>query len=60
MAHSDLFLGPYENAGAQAIGLNKWFHESYLVDAHFQEKTRESGKSFFAQIAAPIRSFRRG
>ena len=56
MAQSDLFLGPHENTGAQAIRLNKRFHESHLVDdTHFQEETRESGKSFFAQIAAPIK-----
>jgi hypothetical protein len=55
MAQSDLFLGPHENAGAQAIRLNELFHEFHLVDAHFQEETRESDKSFFAQIAAPIK-----
>jgi hypothetical protein len=55
MAQSDLFLGPYENAGAQAIRLNELFHEPHLVYAHFQEESRESGKSFFAQIAAPIK-----
>ena len=55
MAKSDLFLGPHENAGAQAVRLNEIFHEAHLVDAYFQEETRESGKRFFAQITAPIK-----
>ena len=55
MTKSDLFLGPHENAGAQAIRLNQLFHEAHLLDAQFQEESRESGKSFFAQIAAPIK-----
>ena len=39
----------------QAIRLNELFHEAHLVDAHFQEESRECGKSFFAQINAPIK-----
>jgi hypothetical protein len=55
MTHSDLFLRPQENADAQAIRLNEFFHEPYLVDAQFQKESREIGKRFFAQIAAPIK-----
>ena len=31
--------------GWQVIRLNKRFHESHLVDAHFQEETRESERT---------------
>ncbi len=47
MAKSDLFLGPHENTRAQVIRLNELFHEAHLVDAYFQEETRESGKQLF-------------
>ena len=54
MSEWNLFLAPHKNAGAQAIRLNEIFHEFNLVDAQFQEQTRESGESFFTQIAASI------
>jgi len=54
LSESNLFLAPHQDAGAQAIRLNETFHEFNLVNAQFQEEARESGESFFAQIAASI------
>jgi hypothetical protein len=55
MTEAGLFLSPQNYAGAQAIRLNEFFHESHLVDAKFQKKSREIGQRFFAQIATPIK-----
>jgi hypothetical protein len=55
ISESNLFLAPHQDAGAQAIRLNEFFHESHLVDAKFQKKSREISQRFFAQIATPIK-----
>src|SRR5207248_691839 len=47
-------LSPQQNARAQPVRLNKCLHEADLIDARFQEKTREFDQFLLAQIAAAV------
>ncbi len=49
MAKTNRFFGPHQNAGAQATGLNEFFHEFYLVD-----RSRVGQCTLNRQLNAPM------
>ena len=54
IAHPGFFLGPHQDARAQAVRFDKAFHERDLVDAGFEKEAREFSERLFAQSAAAV------
>ena len=54
-AHAAFLFGPHQDAGAQAVRLDKALHETDLIDTDFQEEAGKFCQRLFAQCSAPVK-----